>query len=60
LIGISNIELQIDSYRKIPPFINIFVDGDDIRSLELEQTRVNENSIRSRIPAIAVGSDYKL
>jgi molybdopterin converting factor small subunit len=47
----------LDPEGKIPSFINIFVDEDDIRSLQLEQTKINENSIESIVPAIAGGSD---
>ena len=39
----------------IPSFINIFIDDDDIRVLEQEQTLVKENTIISIVPAIAGG-----
>jgi len=41
---------------KIPSFINIFVDDDDIRNLQQEQTPVKDNTIISIVPAIAGGS----
>ncbi len=39
----------------IASFINIFVDNDDIRNLDREQTEVKENTIISIVPAIAGG-----
>jgi len=45
----------INSDGKIASFINVFVDNDDIRSLNHEQTEVRENSTISIIPAIAGG-----
>lgn len=39
-----------------PSFINIFVDDDDIRNLQQEQTVVKETTIVSIVPAIAGGS----
>lgn len=45
----------LDANGKIPSFINIFVDDDDIRNLQQEQTAVKENTIVSIVPAIAGG-----
>ena len=45
----------IDTNGKIAPFINIFVDNSDIRSLDREQTVVKENAVIFIIPAIAGG-----
>lgn len=47
----------INADGKIPSFINIFVDDDDIRNLQLEQTVVKENTVVSIVPAIAGGID---
>jgi molybdopterin converting factor small subunit len=46
----------LDANGKIPSFINIFVDDDDIRNLHQEQTAVRENTIVSIVPAIAGGA----
>jgi molybdopterin converting factor small subunit len=46
----------INADGKVPNFINIFVDDDDIRNLEQEQTAVKSNTIVSIVPAIAGGS----
>ena len=46
----------LDANGKVPSFINIFVDDDDIRNLEQEFTVVKENSTVSIVPAIAGGS----
>jgi len=48
----------INADGKIPSFINIFVDDDDIRNLQQEQTPVKENTIVSIVPAIAGGMDH--
>lgn len=48
----------IDTNGKIAPFINIFVDNSDIRSLDREQTQVKENAVIFIIPAIAGGITY--
>ena len=45
----------INADGKIPSFINIFVDDDDIRNLQQEQTVVKDNTIISIVPAIAGG-----
>lgn len=46
----------LDANGKVPSFINIFVDDDDIRNLQQEQTVVKENAIVSIVPAIAGGA----
>lgn len=46
----------LDANGKVPSFINIFVDDDDIRNLQLEQTVIKENTTVSIVPAIAGGS----
>ena len=45
----------INAEGKVPSFINIFVDDDDIRNLQQEQTVVKSNTIVSIVPAIAGG-----
>ena len=45
----------LDANGKVPSFINIFVDDDDIRNLQHEQTVVKENAVISIVPAIAGG-----
>ena len=45
----------LDANGKVPSFINIFVDDDDIRNLQQEQTVVKENTTVSIVPAIAGG-----
>lgn len=45
----------IDPSGKVTSFINIFVDNDDIRNLNREQTEINEHTIVSIVPAIAGG-----
>ncbi|AEL25106.1 molybdopterin-synthase adenylyltransferase MoeB [Cyclobacterium marinum] len=42
---------------KIPSFINIFVDDEDIRDLEMEKTSISSTSLISIVPAIAGGID---
>jgi molybdopterin converting factor small subunit len=37
------------------PFINIFVNDDDIRNLQLEKTAITDQSLVSIVPAIAGG-----
>jgi molybdopterin converting factor small subunit len=46
----------LDANGKVPSFINIFVDDDDIRNLQQEQTVIKENSTVSIVPAIAGGA----
>ena len=46
----------LDANGKVPSFINIFVDDDDIRNLQQEQTVVKENTTVSIVPAIAGGA----
>lgn len=48
----------LDANGKVPSFINIFVDDDDIRNLQQEQTVVKDNTLISIIPAIAGGALY--
>ncbi len=47
----------VNADGKVPNFINIFVDDDDIRNLQQEQTPVNSNTIVSIVPAIAGGAN---
>lgn len=42
---------------KIPSFINIFIDDEDIRNLDLENTIISSNNVISIVPAIAGGID---
>jgi molybdopterin converting factor small subunit len=49
----------LDANGKIPSFINIFVNDDDIRNLQHEQTVVMENTTVSIVPAIAGGAPAK-
>lgn len=44
-----------DPSGKVTSFINIFVDNDDIRNLDREQTEIKESTIVSIVPAIAGG-----
>ena len=46
----------LDANGRIPSFINIFVNDDDIRNLQHEQTVVMDNTTVSIVPAIAGGS----
>ena len=41
---------------RLTSFINVFVDNDDIRNLDREQTEVKDSTIISIVPAIAGGS----
>ena len=45
----------LDANGSVPSFINIFVNDDDIRNLEREQTVVMEGATVSIVPAIAGG-----
>ncbi len=47
----------INADGRIPSFINIFVDDDDIRNLQQEQTAVKDSTIISIVPAIAGGKE---
>jgi molybdopterin converting factor small subunit len=47
----------VNADGKVPSFINIFVDDDDIRNLQQEQTVVKDNTIISIVPAIAGGRE---
>jgi adenylyltransferase/sulfurtransferase len=42
---------------KIPSFINIFVDDEDIRNLDMENTPISSSNVISIVPAIAGGID---
>ena len=46
----------LDASGKVPSFINIFVDDDDIRNLQQEQTVIKEHTTVSIVPAIAGGA----
>jgi len=43
---------------QVASFINIFVDSEDIRNLNQEQTVIKRNTIISIVPAIAGGTDF--
>jgi molybdopterin converting factor small subunit len=45
----------MDAEGKMAPFINVFVDSEDIRNLDLENTTLQDNSIINIVPAIAGG-----
>ena len=45
----------LDANGSVPSFINIFVNDDDIRNLQREQTVVMDNTTISIVPAIAGG-----
>jgi len=45
----------LDANGSVPSFINIFVNDDDIRNLEREQTVVMDGATVSIVPAIAGG-----
>ena len=46
----------VDASGKVPSFLNIFVDEDDIRNLQGEQTIIKDGSTISIVPAIAGGT----
>jgi molybdopterin synthase sulfur carrier subunit len=46
----------MDSSGTVRPFVNIFVDKDDIRNLNAQNTIVNGSSVISIVPAIAGGN----
>ena len=46
----------LDANGSIRSFINVFVDEDDIRNLNYENTEVHPHSVISIIPAIAGGA----
>ncbi len=52
----------MDTEGRMAPFINVFVDNEDIRNLDREKTILHDNSIIFIVPAIAGGiqfpSDY--
>ena len=45
----------LDANGSVPSFINIFINDDDIRNLQREQTVVMESATVSIVPAIAGG-----
>lgn len=45
----------LDPDGHVTSFINIFVDNDDIRNLNREQTEIKQDTIVSIVPAIAGG-----
>lgn len=45
----------IDPNGNVSSFINIFVDNDNIRNLNWEQTELKEGTVVSIVPAIAGG-----
>ncbi len=47
-----------DTDGKMAPYVNIFVDSEDIRNLDLEKTIVQENTTICIVPAIAGGSEF--
>jgi molybdopterin converting factor small subunit len=46
----------LDEGGHLRSFVNIFVDNDDIRNLQQEDTAVKEDTVISIIPAIAGGA----
>ncbi len=48
----------IDADGKVASFINIFVDSDDLRNLNQENTVIKESTVISIVPAIAGGSQF--
>jgi molybdopterin converting factor small subunit len=50
----------LDANGKVPSFINIFVDDEDIRNLQQEQTVIKDHSTVSIVPAIAGGAPSSL
>jgi len=46
----------MDSSGAVRPFVNIFVDKDDIRNLHAQNTSVSGTSVISIVPAIAGGN----
>ena len=46
----------LDEGGYLRSFVNIFVDNDDIRNLQQEDTAVKEDTVISIIPAIAGGA----
>lgn len=49
----------LDDAGNIRSFVNIFVDNDDIRNLQQENTVVSETAQVSLVPAIAGGASIK-
>jgi molybdopterin converting factor small subunit len=48
----------VDSDGKVASFINIFVDSDDLRNLDQDNTVIRESTVISIVPAIAGGSPF--
>jgi molybdopterin converting factor small subunit len=48
----------MDTEGKMVPFINVFVDSEDIRNLDLEETTLKDNSVINIVPAIAGGVKF--
>jgi molybdopterin synthase sulfur carrier subunit len=48
----------LDANGKVPSFLNIFVNDDDIRNLQQEQTVIKETTTVSIVPAIAGGASH--
>lgn len=46
----------LDDSGKVRSFVNVFVEGDDIRDLQQINTKVNNSTLISIIPAIAGGT----
>jgi molybdopterin converting factor small subunit len=46
----------LDNQGRVRSFIKVFLGEDDIRSLQDEQTEIDDNSVISIVPAIAGGS----
>jgi molybdopterin converting factor small subunit len=49
----------LDESGDLRSFVNVFVGNDDIRSLQQENTSVNEDTVISIIPAIAGGIELQ-
>ncbi len=47
-----------DDQGKLRNFVNVYVNDDDIRHLDKEQTRVSARDVISIIPSVAGGSDH--
>lgn len=63
LINLSSLFPDIKKYLytsdgKVPSFINIFVDDEDIRNLQERLTGLTDKSVVSIVPAIAGGIDF--
>ncbi len=45
----------LDEHHRLRSFINLFVEDDDIRDLDHEQTKLSNDTVVSIVPAIAGG-----